>query len=68
MGGNPGIFETIGAYVGIHLGRKAHIIRQLTEMLPKAIAEFHVDDDSSGESSYESSSDESSSDESSSDA
>jgi hypothetical protein len=51
MGGNPGIFETIGAYVGIHLGREARIIRQLTEMLPKAIAEFHVDNDSSGESS-----------------
>ena len=51
MGGNPGIFETIGAYVGIHIGRDARIIRQLTEMLPKLIAEFHFDDDSSGESS-----------------
>ena len=64
MGGNPGIFETIGAYVGFVRGREARIIRQLTEMLPKLIAEFH---DSSGESSYESSSDESSSDESISD-
>ena len=48
MGGNPGIFETIGAYVGIHLGRKARIIRQFTEMLPKAIAELPVDTDISG--------------------
>ena len=49
LGGKPGIFEKIGAYVGIHLGRDARIIRQLTEMLPTLNAQ--IDTDSSGESS-----------------
>ena len=40
MGGNPGIFETIGAYVGFVRGREARIIRQLTEMLPNLIQEL----------------------------
>ena len=51
MAGKSGIFETIGDYVGIVCGREARIIRQLTEMLSKLIAELQVDTDRSGESS-----------------
>jgi hypothetical protein len=51
MAGKSGIFETIGDYVGIVCGREARIIRQLTEMLPKLIAELQVDTDSSNKSS-----------------
>ena len=46
MAGKSGIFETIGDYVGIVCGREARIILQLTEMLPKLIAELQVDTDS----------------------
>ena len=51
LAGKSGIFETIGDYVGIVRGREARIIRQLTEMLSKLIAELQVDTDRSGESS-----------------
>ena len=47
LGGNPGIRELIGDYVGFIRGRDARIIRQLTEMLPgffKSI-DWHLDKD-----------------------
>ena len=37
LGGNPGIRELIGDYVGFIRGREARIVRQLTEMLPDLI-------------------------------
>ena len=41
--GKPGVLELICDYTGIVRGREARIIRQLTEMLPKVIAEFPVE-------------------------
>ena len=43
--GKPGVLELIGDYVGIVRGREARIIRQITEMLPKAFAELVELDD-----------------------
>ena len=40
LGGNPGIRELIGDYVGFIRGREARIVRQLTEMLPDLIQQF----------------------------
>ena len=34
LGGKSGVLELIGEFTGIVLGREAHIIRQLTELLP----------------------------------
>ena len=40
LGGNPGIRELIGDYVGLVRGREARIVRQLTEMLPDLLSSY----------------------------
>jgi hypothetical protein len=37
LGGEPGLLELIGGYVGFVCGREARIVRQLTEKLPDFI-------------------------------